>query len=324
MPGLAHDPIVPDPIVIEVTRSGVVESWHHGRAAGLDGAGALAVNAGAVDQPVFGRSANKPLQAAAMVRAGLDLPSHLLALVAASHSGEAVHLAGVRQILDSVGLDESALGNAPALPLDEACAEAVVRSGGGPSSLLQNCSGKHAGMLVTCAAAGWPTDGYLEPAHPLQRHITAVVAELAGEPVAHVGVDGCGAPVHALSLVGLASAFRAVGSAPPGTAERQVGEAMRMYPELVGGTGRRDTKLMQLLPGVIAKDGAEGVRAMATSAGEAVALKVTDGARRGRVPFALAVLDALGIDVTPAAELRTETIYGGERPVGEVRSAWTP
>ena len=197
-------------MLVEVVRSGMVESRHRGSVVGLGADGAVALRVGDVDAPVYGRSANKPLQATAMVELGLALPPAQLALVCASHNGEPAHIAGVRSILTGAGLDEGLLQNTPAYPLHEPSAAAVIRAGGHRTAILQNCSGKHAGMLVTCAANGWPLDSYLDVDHPLQRHITTVVARLGGEAVTHVGVDGCGAPAHTLTLTGLARAFAAI------------------------------------------------------------------------------------------------------------------
>jgi len=203
-------------VLVEVVRSGMVESRHRGSVVGLGADGAVALRVGDVDAPVYGRSANKPLQATAMVELGLALPPPQLALVCASHNGQPAHVAGVRAILASAGLDEGLLQNTPAYPLHEPSAADVIRAGGRRAAILQNCSGKHAGMLVTCAVNGWPLDSYLDQDHPLQRHITTVVERLGGEAVGHVGIDGCGAPAHTLTLTGLARAFAAVTGAPAG------------------------------------------------------------------------------------------------------------
>ncbi len=200
-----------DPVLVEVIRSGMVESRHRGRVAALAADGTVALERGDVTEPIYGRSANKPLQATAMVEVGLDLPPELLALVCASHSGEPAHLEGVRRILASAGLVEDALANTPDLPLCVESAHDVIRAGGTKESIFQNCSGKHAGMLATCVINGWPLDGYLDFDHPLQRHITATMAGLGGRPVAHIGVDGCGAPAHAAPLLDLARAFATCG-----------------------------------------------------------------------------------------------------------------
>ena len=190
-----------------------------------------------------------------------------------------------------------------------------------------NCSGKHAAMLATCVAAGWPTATYTDPEHPLQRQIKAMVEQLAGEPVTAVGVDGCGAPLMALSVAGLARAFRAVVLAAPGTAERAVADAMRANPAWTSGTTRPERALMQAVPGLLLKSGADGVEGFALADGRAGAFKIEDGAARGRVPVTVALLRRLGADAVPGAdlaalaELATSPVYGGGRVVGEIRPA---
>ena len=230
-------------MLVEVTRSGMVESRHRGSVVALAGDGSVALALGDVDSPVYGRSANKPLQAAAMVELGLDVPPELLALVCASHNGEPAHIEGVRRILAGAGLDESTLRNTPSLPLYEPAAADVLRAGGGKERILQNCSGKHAGMLATCVVNGWPVEGYDEPDHPLQATITGVIASLTGEAAGHIGVDGCGAPAHAVCLT-VWPGLRRGGRAPTGP--RRPGRVAMAsgHPDLVGGTGRDVTTLM--------------------------------------------------------------------------------
>ena len=178
-----------NPVLAEVVRSGFTESRHRGAiaAVGPDGA-ALGhpgttepMRTGAVDVPMFPRSSNKPMQAVAMLRCGLALDGRLLALAAASHSGEDFHVAGVREILASAGLTEDALRCPPDLPLDEETRHRLLRAGGGRDRVHMNCSGKHAAMLATCAANGWPTATYLDPSHPLQQAIRGTIEELAGQ-----------------------------------------------------------------------------------------------------------------------------------------------
>ena len=313
-------PSVDEPVLVEVVRSGLVESRHRGSVVGLNGDGSVAFARGDVERLVYSRSANKPVQATAMVELGLDLPPELLALVCASHNGEPMHIDGVRQILAGAGLDETALRNAPGLPLHEHSADDVIRAGGGPASLLQNCSGKHAGMLATCVVNGWSVEGYLELDHPLQAHITGVVQLVTGEPVAHIGVDGCGAPAHAVSLTGLARAFATVATASDGSAMHQVRRAMIARPDMVGGTGREVTALMAGVPGLMAKDGAEGVLAGGLPDGRAVALKLADGSWRGFAAAMLAALDHLDVDTSGATALRSIPVLGGGQPVGEARA----
>jgi L-asparaginase II len=315
-----EEPSPSEPVLVEVTRSGMTESRHRGSVVALDADGSVALALGDVDSPVYGRSANKPLQAAAMVELGLDVVPDLLALVCASHNGEPVHVEGVRRLLAGAGLDASALRNTPSLPLYEPAAADVLRAGGGKERILQNCSGKHAGMLATCVINGWATESYQQPDHPLQQTISGVIASLTGEGIGHVGVDGCGAPAHAVSLTALARGFAAVATAPAGTPPRSVRAAMTAHPDLVGGTGRDVTALMANVSGLVAKDGAEGVLAAALPDGRAVAIKLSDGSWRGFAAVVLAALDRLGADTAGAEALRSSAVLGGGRPVGEARA----
>ncbi|MFC8615870.1 asparaginase [Micromonospora purpureochromogenes] len=309
--------------LVEVVRSGFVEGVHRGSVVVLDAGGAPVAGAGDVTSPIFPRSASKPMQAIGMLRAGLPLTDPAdVALVSASHAGEEFHLARVEALLARAGLDGSALHCPPDLPVGEAAREAVLRAGGGPTRVQMNCSGKHSGMLLTCVAAGWPLDGYWRPEHPLQQRLTATIEEFTGEEVAAVGVDGCGAPVLAVSLTGLAGAYLRLVSAEPGTAERTVSDAMRAYPELVGGTGAEDTRLMRGVPGALAKVGAEGVIAAAVPGVGAVALKIDDGAGRARMPVLVSALRRLGVDAPVLTEYAELPLLGGGLPVGVVRAAW--
>ena len=317
-------------VVAHVVRSGLVESRHHGTLVALDAGGRPVLTVGDPGRAVFPRSASKPLQALGMLRCGLPAepdpdegvtgPSPLLALVAASHSGEPFHLAGVRRLLAAAGLSADALQNPPDLPLGDAARADWLRAGHGPEAVAMNCSGKHAGMLATCVVAGWPVETYRDPGHPLQVALRQTVAQLAGEPVAATGVDGCGAPLFALSLTGLARAFRALALAPADTLERRVADAVRAHPAYVGGTGRDVTALIEAVPGLIAKDGAEGVYAAAAPDGRAVALKIEDGSGRARAPVLVAALRRLGVDAPGLQALAAPLVYGGGRPAGEIRA----
>ncbi|MCZ7435144.1 asparaginase [Micromonospora sp. WMMC241] len=309
--------------LIEVVRSGFVEGVHRGSVVVLDAVGSPVVGAGDVVSPIFPRSSNKPMQAIGMLRAGLPLTDPAdVALVAASHAGEEFHVERVVALLRGAGLGEDALHCPADLPFGEAAREAVLRAGGGPSRVLMNCSGKHAGMLLTCLAAGWPLDGYWRPEHPLQQRLTATVEEFTGERAAAIGVDGCGAPVHAVSLTGLARAFLRLVTAEPGTAERTVADAMRAYPEMVGGTLADDTRLMRGVPGLLAKIGAEGVMAAAVPDVGAVALKIDDGATRARMPVLTSALSRLDVRAPILTEYAELPLLGGGLPVGAVRPLW--
>lgn len=300
-------------VLAVVTRNGVDESVHVGHAVIVDAWGVPVRTWGSPESVVLPRSSLKPAQAAAMVRAGLDLPGPLLALASASHSAEPFHLDGVRSILAAAGLSESDLRTPPDLPLD--AQERMAWGSQPPSSLAMNCSGKHAGMLMTCVVRGWPLDDYRAPDHPLQQAIAEEVVALAREPIAAVGVDGCGAPVLGISLTGLARLAAALDAA--GEPGAQVAAAMRAHPEYVAGTRRDVTALMRSVPGLWAKEGAEGVGVAALPGGGAVAVKVSDGGERAREVALVALLVAAGVAVEP----REVPVLGGGAPVGRV---WSP
>ncbi|MFE9613383.1 asparaginase [Streptomyces sp. NPDC006012] len=311
-------------VVAEVWRGGFLESVHHGTVHAAGPRGQTVLSVGEPDRPMFPRSANKPLQALGMLRAGLGLDGELLALACASHSGEAFHLDGVRRILRGAGLDAGALQCTAGLPIGEAALRAHLADGGVPTPLTMNCSGKHAAMLATCVANGWDPATYLDPRHPLQRTLRETVEDLAGEKIAATGVDGCGAPLFALGYQGLARAFAKLATGEAGSAERRVARAMHEHAEYVGGTGRDVTRLLRALPGSVAKDGAEGVYALALPDGSSVALKIADGSARARPVVMVAALRRLGV-LTDAdetlTELATAPVLGHGRPVGAVRPA---
>jgi L-asparaginase II len=309
-----------EPVAI-TSRSGFDESVHFGALVALGADGTVEFAVGDPSVAVYPRSSNKPMQAVAMVRAGLALPPDLLALVCASHDGTPAHVAAARRILASAGLDDSALANTPDLPLDDAAAEAVLRAGGGRLAVQMNCSGKHSGMVATCVLNDWSHDAsYLSVDHPLQQRITAAITDLAGETPPHIGVDGCGAPAHVMSLVGLARCFRSIATGAAGAAGVAVYTAMTTHPEMVGGEQRDVTAFMRHVPGLMAKDGADGVFAVALPDGRAVALKIADGANRARPPLMLAALARLGVATDEVAPLVAEHIRGHGRVVGEVRA----
>jgi L-asparaginase II len=311
------------PVVAHVVRSGFIESVHHGSVVALgpngwEGSVGATFSVGDVGGPVFPRSAGKPIQALAMLRAGLDLDGELLALASASHSGEPFHLEGVQRILAGAGLSEHDLQNTPDLPYDEATRHAWIASGRKATPLTQGCSGKHAAMLATCVAAGWDTATYREPQHPLQQLIAQTLTELSGERVAATGIDGCGAPVMAVSLTGLARAFSHLAAAPEGTDEARLAAAIRAFPEWLGGTGRDVTALIRGVPGLIAKDGAEGVYAVGLADGRAVALKIADGGQRARPVVMAAALRRMGIAADVLDELANVPVLGHGQPVGSI------
>ncbi|MGN8132715.1 asparaginase [Paenarthrobacter sp. 22069] len=307
--------------LVAAIRDGLVESVHYGSAVALAADGSVAASAGTPLAPFYPRSALKPLQAVAMVRAGLELPADLLALAAASHSGAAAHRDGALRILELHGLAPTDLENSTDLPYGTAEREDWLRNGGSATRITQNCSGKHAAMAATCLLNGWPVEGYLHPTHPLQQLVARTVADLAGEDPAGVSTDGCGTPLFALTLTGIARAFGRIAKAAAdddGSPEAAVGLAMQQHPVMVAGEGRDVTALMRLLPGAVAKDGFEGVQLVGLADGSAVAVKISDGGDRARMPATVHLLDALGVDTEPLAGIATAPVLGGGHPVGQL------
>lgn len=318
VPAIAPAP----PVLAEVVRSGFTEGHHRGSLVVLAADGSVEWTLGDPAAPVFPRSSNKPMQAAAILRAGLDLSGERLALAAASHSGERFHLDLARTMLAEHGLSTDDLRTPPDLPLDPVEAEAYLAAGHVRERITMNCSGKHAAMLAVCVRNGWDTATYLDPAHPLQRLVHQVIEEAAGEPVAAVGTDGCGAPLMAIGLVGLARAFRSFVLAEPGTAERRVADAMRAHPEYVAGTRRPDTWLMREVPGTLSKMGAEAVQAVALADGRALAFKIDDGSGRALGPVLARTLELLGVDAPVVSRIGRAPLLGGAAEVGEIRATF--
>lgn len=311
--------------IAEVVRSGFAESFHRGSVAVLDATGKLVASAGDPHGAIFPRSSNKLMQATGMLRAGfVPADDAELALAAASHHGEPMHTDRVAAMLARAGLSPDHLACPPDLPSDPDARRTVAA----PGRIYMNCSGKHAAMLLTCLAAGWPTADYTDPDHPLQVALRQEVERLSGESVAAVGVDGCGAPVLAISLTGLARAFWNAVSAPETAPERRVADAMRAHPELISGTGAADARLMRAIPGLLSKSGAEGVAAVAVPGVGAVALKVDDGAERARLPVMVQALAQLGLQNEQLTAAADTPLFGGGRVVGAVRAEghvrWSP
>ncbi|KOX24271.1 asparaginase [Nocardiopsis sp. NRRL B-16309] len=305
----------------EVIRSGMRESVHYGAVVGLSASGRVAHARGPVHQPMFPRSAAKPFQALAMLRAGAPLEGPSLAIAAGSHGGEDIHAARAERILAAAGLTPDALRCPADVPGGKDARLAFLRAGREPERLLMNCSGKHAGMLAACVRQGWSTEDYLDPAHPLQVLVRETIEDVCEEPVAHTAVDGCGAPQLAVTLAGLARGLWRMRTAPLGGHERAVVDAMSSHPEYVSGTGRIDTELMTRMPGLVSKVGADGVLLLGAATGETVAVKISDGDAEGRARtlVALDALRTLGVDVSPVQDRLRVDVLGGGAPVGEVR-----
>lgn len=300
-----------------VTRGGRIESIHRGHLVITGDENEFVL--GNADAVIFPRSAVKPIQAAAMIIAGLDLPDRLVALASASHSGDVFHRQGATEILTSVGLDPTALQCPPDVPYGGRERVEWTRAGHGKEAIAHNCSGKHAAMIATSAINGWPIDSYRDPAHPLQRQIATLVEQLAGESIAGTTVDGCGAPLFAMSIGGLARSISALITSADSRIQRVVA-AMRAYPEMVAGTDRTTTLLMQSVDGLIVKEGAEGVQIAGLADGRAVAVKVEDGSMRALPVITASVLRRWGRGSARVDEICAAPVLGGGIPVGEIRA----
>lgn len=310
---------------VVVERAGLIESAHRVHVAVVDARGRLTASVGDSDRIVFHRSAAKPLQAVPLVddkvadRFGLTTEE--LALCCASHNGEPEHLSLVRSILSKVDLDESDLECGPHLPLGSAASEALLRSGGAATSIHNNCSGKHAGMLALAVAHGWPTRGYVRRDHPVQVRMIAEVSRWTQlqENELRLGQDGCGVVSFATPLARLAAAFARLGGAV-GPAN-QIVSAMCAHPFLVAGTGRFGTALGDAAGDrLFGKTGAEGVFAVgATDGSFGMAAKVEDGAKRAIPVAVLHVLDHLGaLDDIESEALDAFRCPGITNTLGEV------
>lgn len=310
-----------DAVLTEVIRSGFVEGRHRGRLVLLAADGSIQLAAGDVHAPILPRSSNKPMQATGLLDAGLELSGPQLALASASHAGEPLHLDGVRKILAGVGLDETALRTPPSLPLDDDERRAHMFAGRAPEPIFSDCSGKHAAMLATAVRNGFDTASYLDPEHPVQLAVRNAIERLSGEQIAHTAVDGCGAPLLGISLVGLATAFRVCATAPPDTNPGRVADAMRAYPEYIAGTNQLDTHMMRAVSGLIAKSGAEAVHAAALPDGRALAFKISDGSKRAKPVVLVEALRRFGIESAALDELGAAPLRGGGVVVGEIRPA---
>ncbi len=304
----------------------MIESVHSGSAVVTARDGSVLASWGEPSAMVYPRSAAKPLQLLAMMRSGLDLPADLLTLVTASHSGQADHVRRVRDILDRFGIAPSALANAPDWPLDESLRQRALAAGDPATSLAQNCSGKHAGMLATCAVNSWPLAGYLDPDHPLQVRIASTIDELTSRSTAdglsRGGVDGCGAPTPAFSLVALSQAFGVLAGATDGVPEHRISTAIRTHSFLLGGDGRPITRFLDAVPGLMAKDGADAVWAAALPDGRALAVKIGDGGERAVPAVVVRLLAELDIRSPALDAFADRPVLGGGKPVGNVVPAF--
>jgi L-asparaginase II len=298
-------------VLAKVTRGDLVESLHLGHLIALNADGSIYLSKGSPELPIYPRSAVKPLQAAAMLKAGLNVEANELAIICASHSGSQNHIDLVTKMLTSRDISISQLKNAADKPLGEK--EKFTWGEKPASQLAQNCSGKHAGMLITCQQNGWDMNSYLDLDHPLQVAIKNEIEALAGEKVSATSVDGCGAPVFAISIAGLARAISNLVKSKDDL-YKQIVLACTKFPELVAGDGRLTTRMMQAVPGLFMKEGAEGVQVCALHDGRVIAIKIIDGSWRPVAPIIIEIFNRWGVKM-PVESVK---IYGGSSIIGEV------
>lgn len=308
-----------------VQRSGFVESRHIGAAAMVGPQGQLLEALGSVTAPVFPRSALKPFQAIASMKGGAPLFGAEVALAAGSHTGSFEHMRTAAGMLESAELTPDDLQCPAAYPQDRQARTYLLAHDKPPQALAMNCSGKHAAFLWACAASGWDTATYLDPQHPLQRLVLEVIEEFTDEAPAAVGTDGCGAPVAAVTLEGMARGYARLGAAIRNiTADARaatLATAMVDYPEMVQGHGTANTVVSEELD-LIAKFGAEGILCLGTPAGAGVAVKVLDGSTRAATLVGLTLLVRHGFLEQAAVEAVLEKVQdpvlGGGQPVGAI------
>ncbi|MEC5184865.1 L-asparaginase II [Cryobacterium sp. MP_3.1] len=314
-----------------VERSGFIESRHAGAAVVLGTDGAVLRALGDVNAPVFPRSSMKPFQAIAVMASGVVLRGEDAAIATSSHSGTQKHTDLVRGLLARAGLSEADLGCTPTWPGDSGTRDSLVRQGAGPAPIYSDCSGKHAAMLVACVQNHWPVTGYLDVEHPLQKRILDVVERFTGERPAATGVDGCGAPVHALSLTALARGIARIAtskSSSPFAIYREAGflaEAVRENGWVIAGPGLPDSIAIERL-GLFVKGGAEGIMVASAENGTTVALKILDGNLRAATVVALSLLADAG--AVPRADIDAiipelkVAVHGGGQPIGQIRASY--
>jgi len=274
-------------ILIKIIRNNIIESIHTGHLLILDEFGNVNYSLGKNDFLIYPRSAIKAIQASAMVRNGLKLSDELIALSSSSHIGTQEHQIKVKDILNSVGLDETALQNTPFM--------GMYNPTGAPTSLAAPCSGKHAGMIVTSKINNWDITNYKNPRHPMQIACRKELELLSNEKITKIAIDGCGAPLFAITLKGLATAIHnlMISSDP---VHQKVVNACKNYPIMVSGTNTLPTVAMESIDDLFVKTGAEGVLVAGLSNGKTIVWKMSDGSDRGEFELLSKSLTKIGIN----------------------------
>ena len=302
-------------VLAQLVRSGLIESTHSGHLILIAADGTDLLTLGDVDAEMYPRSAIKSLQAAAMVRAGLNLNDEQLALVCASHGGAKRHQEVALEILKSSGLSELDLQNTPDFPIDRSAR--IAWGDKTATSVAANCSGKHAGMLATCVVNGWDIKTYRDANHPLQIAIANEIRDLTGQSVSRTSIDGCGAPLFSMSTRSIAVAARKmrIDSDPVFT---KIVSACLRHPEMILAEGAFDTRMMRAVPGLFVKGGAESVMLASLADGSAIAWKISDGNNRVNGPMMKAALAKFGINI----EGEAVDVLGGGKVVGSLSATF--
>ena len=318
-----------NPIVAEVTRGSIVESRHRGAYAVSDAVGTIVASAGNIETPVFPRSAAKAFQCLPVIEMGaaaaFDFSNEEIALCCASHSGEAEHVRVARSMLHKIGISETCYECGAHWPSHRQATHDLVLVGEKPKDVHNNCSGKHAGMLALAKHLGVATENYVTPNHPVQRAIAETIARVCAVDLskAPIGTDGCSVPTWAMPLRNLALGFAKLVA---NTAGQRIIAAARENPFMIAGSGKFDTLIMQAIPRLFIKYGAEGVYCgNIPHAGIGFAVKCDDGAARAVEVATAAMLAKL--DVWSSAEVAILKSFSHESlsnwrklEVGEIRA----
>jgi L-asparaginase II len=297
------------PILAAAIRGDTIESVHRGHIAAVDGDGNRTISIGDPETVTFFRSAAKPFQAMPLITSGaadtFGFDESEIAMACASHSGQRRHVELVESMLAKIGLSETDLHCGSHLPFYQPEAERLIRENRSPTQLHNNCSGKHAAMLAVSKHKGWDLATYEYLEHPLQQEILRTVAEFSELPAESIdtGIDGCAAPNFAVPVAAMARSFVKLVSSVAGDNTRRITSAVVNHPELIGGTDRLDTMLMQAASGeILSKVGADGVWVCGVFPGKrfpnglGIALKIEDGDDFiSRPVVAVEILRQLGI-----------------------------
>jgi len=308
MPADAAPEASANPVLVEAVRGDRAESLHRGSVAVVDAHGRVALSIGDAESPVFPRSGIKPVQALALIETGAASAYHLanahIALACSSHNGAPTHVEIVGNWLKRLDLTADDLVCGPSLPWTEEARQALFETGGEPTTLHDNCSGKHAGFLTIAKHLGYPVEGYNRMDHPVQQRVIGILEQMTGMDLfdAPKGTDGCGIPTIGVPLGNLALAMARLGDPHDQPEERQkacarVRRCMAAEPYLIAGKDRFCTRVIDALgTAALVKTGAEGVYcATLTELGLGVAIKIDDGARRAAEAVMIRLLDKFGV-----------------------------